>query len=84
MKNVVSRGHAYKYTNHNQPVYRGIHPNALAKNPGDYEVGSIGQWPCFSSCTKKRNIANMFSKQVQVKTVDGEEADDYNEKILIF
>ena len=42
MKNNFDFGHKYKYTNHNKPIYRGIHPFAFSKNSDDYKVGSIG------------------------------------------
>lgn len=61
MLNVRDHAHKYKYTAHHKSVFRGIDPKAKFSLK-DYEVGSIGQWPCFSSCTKNERNARRFSK----------------------
>ena len=61
MINVRDHAHKYKYVAHNKAVYRGINPKTKFSK-SDYEIGSFGQWPCFSSCTKNEKIAHTYSK----------------------
>jgi len=56
MINVRDTAHAYKYTTHNNAIYRGINPRAKFSK-SDYKKGEFGQWGCFSSCTKNEKMA---------------------------
>ena len=61
MHNVRDHAHKHKYTDHTHKVFRGINPNGRF-SLSDYKVGTIGQWPCFTSCTKNERIARSNSK----------------------
>jgi hypothetical protein len=56
MVNVNQFAHAFKYTTFNKEIYRGA-SSAVHFDKNNYTVGSIGQWPCFTSCTKNKELA---------------------------
>lgn len=57
MLNAHVLGRQYIYTVFHKPIYRGVNPKTFITKSEEYEVGSIGQWPCFTSCTKNEKVA---------------------------
>ena len=48
-------GKIYSYKNFNDPVFRGVSAKNIKLE--DYELGSFGFWPAFSSTSSQVNIA---------------------------
>ena len=53
-------GKIYSYKNYSDPVFRGVSAKNIKLE--DYELGSFGFWPAFSSTSSQDNIALRFAK----------------------
>jgi len=56
------------YKNVSTPVYRGLKPEAI-DSLKDYELGSIGLWPQFSSTSRNRDIS--YSDFARIGVIPG-------------